>query len=156
MNHVGRSCAKVPDGIATNCKGWYYLSSKVLNRILSPHMWQMALANDHIMRWTIHLYANWFLDASSQILVCPSHYTEVLYSCMTCGVALVIYKGGALICFLNLSQNVLEDSPMYSSSLPTLPPLYLYTVAFLVLWKIMPVDADIYIYCYNVNLCFCL
>ena len=37
MNCVGRCCAKVADGIATNCRGWYYfnLGSEVLSRTSS-------------------------------------------------------------------------------------------------------------------------
>ena len=44
---------------------------------------------------------------------------------------------GVFRCYLNLSPNVLEDSPMYSSLHSTLPQLYLYMMPlFLVIWSL--------------------
>ena len=45
---------------------------------------------------------------------------------MTSGIKWSCMGGGALICFLNLSANVLPDYPIDSSSQSTLPHLNLY------------------------------
>ena len=71
---------------------------------------------------------------SSEVLVLPSHYTEIINCCgIICDVAMVIYKGGALRCSLNLFPNDLEDSPIYSSSQSTLLHFNLYITPFLLM-----------------------
>ena len=59
-------------------------------------------------------------------MVLPPHSTEIFHcSGMTCSVTMVIHWRRAFSCSFNLSQNVLEDSPVYSSLHSTLSHLYL-------------------------------
>ena len=47
----------------------------------------------------------------------PPYYLEVMLSGrMACAIAMKMYREGSLRCSLNLSQKVLQVSPMYSSS----------------------------------------
>ena len=57
----------------------------------------------------------------------PPHNSKIIYGgSMTRGVVVVIYWEGTFWCSLNLSANVLADSPIYTSSHSTLSHLYLY------------------------------
>ena len=88
-------------------------------------MRQMVFAYVLVEGWTIHPYVYCFCDSSDQVLVLSLHYTEVINGgTMISDVKMVIYWRGGFRCFLNLSPNVLDDSPIYSSSLSTLLHLY--------------------------------
>ena len=82
----------------------------------------MVFANVLIKGWTteIHVYS------SSDVPVLAPHYTEVVNCCgVTYNFTMVIYRVGALRCSMNLSLNILEDLPTYSSPHSTLSHLNL-------------------------------
>ena len=81
----------------------------------------MVFAYVPIERWIIHPCVYCLLDSSDDVLILPPHNTEIINGgTMTCDVVMVTYWGGSLQVFLNLSPNVLDDFPMYSSSHSTL------------------------------------
>ena len=93
---------------------------------LIPYVRQMVFAYILIQGWIVYPYEQCFFYPSAEVLVFPPHYAEFFHgNIMTSDVKVVIGGEGALRCSLNLSPNVLEDSPMYSSSHSTLSHLYL-------------------------------
>ena len=83
----------------------------------------MVFANVSVQGWIINPY----LYSSSVVLGLPPTCTVVVNICVvTFGVEMVINWNRGLQMFLNLSPNVLADSPMYFSSYFTLAHLYWY------------------------------
>ena len=78
----------------------------------------------------------WLFYVSTEDLVLPSHYTEIVNCCgMICGVTLVIDMGRGPEMNLNLSPYILGESPIYALSYSNLSHLNLYiTSLFLVIW----------------------
>ena len=68
----------------------------------------------------------------------PAHYTEVVQvGSVTSGVTMVMDRGWAFRCSLNLSPNVLAVSPIHSSSHSNLSHLNLYIMPLLfVMWSL--------------------
>ena len=89
-------------------------------------MRQMVFAYVPIKGWIVDPYIYCFFEGSDKVLVLPLHNSKVVKGgAITSDVTMVIYWEGALRCSLNLSPNVLDDSPIYSSSHSTLSHLYL-------------------------------
>ena len=44
-------------------------------------MWQIVFGNVPVGGWIIHSYVNCFIDCSSEVMVLPPHYAEVVNSC---------------------------------------------------------------------------
>ena len=86
----------------------------------------MVFAYVFVKGWIIDPYIQCFFYCSTEVLVLPPNYIEIINSdLVTTDVTMVKDWGGCLLMFLNLSAKVLEDSPMYSSSQSTLPHLNL-------------------------------
>ena len=98
----------------------------------------MVFACVFVQGWIVDPYVYNFLYQPHEVLILPPHYTKVVQcSAMTCDVTVVIDWGGHLRCSLNLSPNVLADSPIYSSLHSTLSHLYLYMMPlFLEMWSL--------------------
>ena len=71
----------------------------------------MVFAYVFVKGWIIDPYVQCFFDCSTEVLVFPSNYIEIVNSdLVTTDVTMVKYWGGAFWCSLNLSAKVLEDS----------------------------------------------
>ena len=92
-----------------------------------PNVWQMVFAYISIKGWIIDPYIQGLFDGPHEVLVISPQYGKIVNTDrMTRGVNMVMYRGRALRCSLNLSSKFLADSPIYSSSQSTLLHLYLY------------------------------
>ena len=86
-----------------------------------PYVKQMVFAYVLVQRWIVYPYEQCSFYPSAEVLVIPPHYTNIFHGkIMISDVKVVIDGGRCLECSLSLSQNVLEDSPMSSSSHSTL------------------------------------
>ena len=84
-------------------------------------------------------YGSFLQIDSSHVLVLPSYNTEFnIGCCIPCGVTMVINRAQLLRCSLNIFPNVLEGSPMYSSSQSTLPHHKLYITPLFWWWGLCP------------------
>ena len=93
---------------------------------LIPYVWQMVFAYVSIEGWIIDPYVSCFFQCSAEVLVLPHMLKLSMVTLWPVGLKWSYIGEGAFWCSLNLSQNVLEDSPIYSSSHSTLSHLYLY------------------------------
>ena len=84
----GRCYSHVADGIATFCVDLFQLRFWDVKQNLIPYAYVL------VEGWTIQPYVYCFFDSSDQVLVLPSHYTEVINGgTMTSDVKMVICWG---------------------------------------------------------------
>ena len=116
----GRCYCHVADGIATG-SSYFNLSSEVLYRT-SSHMWGRLYLPIFLFRDGL-LTLIYRASLMALMRFCSSLPTILKFSKETWWPVVLKWSKtgeGALRCSLNLSPNVLDDSPMYSSSHSTL------------------------------------
>ena len=112
----------------------------MLNQTLIPIMWQMVL----IEKGTINPHVYWFFDGSSQVLVLPLHYAEVINCCgVNHDVTMVIYGGGNLDIFLEpLSKCYWRFSNIFIITIQPLLFLRFQNIASCDCWSSIPFTND--------------
>ena len=96
----GRCYNHVADGIATFRMYLFQFKFWDVKQNLIPYMRQMVVSHVIVEGWTIQPYVYCFFDSSDQVLVLPSHNTEVVSGgVMTSDVKVVTYWGGGLQVF---------------------------------------------------------
>ena len=123
--YTGRCYYQVADGIAT----WPVILISVLGCWAEPHPICVADGTCLSFYWEMDYWPLWIMLLLSICWGSGLPFPTMLKFSMVTWWPVVLkwsYIGeGALRCSLNLSLNVLEDSPMYSSSHFTLSHLYL-------------------------------
>ena len=80
-------------------------------------VWKVVLPSIPVQSRIVHSYVHGLLDCSCHIVALPAYDLEIFHKCCVASVALCSnIDEGAFKCSLYLSPNILDDSPMYSSS----------------------------------------
>ena len=127
LSMLHRTCENMHGGVAlgglSKHNRWYTLCMPIyfepwgIKKYSVPYKVQIELTYIPIKCGIVNPCIDGFLNSSGNAMVLPPYYLEVvLCGSMACYATVIVYGEGSFRCSLNLSSNVQEVLPIYSSS----------------------------------------